>query len=43
MPSNGNHQVDGVINGNDVADELCVDFESAQETFANSRDKSCCT
>ena len=41
VPTNSNHQIYGVVDGYDVANELWVDFESADETFANSRDESC--
>jgi hypothetical protein len=41
VPTDSNHQINGVVDGHDVANELWVDFESADETFANSRDESC--
>lgn len=41
MPSDCNHQIDGVVNGNDIADEFIINFESAQKSFANSGDESC--
>ena len=40
MPRNSNHQIDWVVNRNYIADELCVDFESPDEAFANARNEA---
>lgn len=40
VPTDSNHQIDGVVDRNDVPNQLRVDFESANETFADSGDES---
>lgn len=40
VPCYGDHQVDGIIHGDDISDQGRVNFESAKETFSNSRDES---
>lgn len=40
VPTDSNHQIDGVVNRNEVTNQLRVDFESANETFADSGNES---
>jgi hypothetical protein len=40
MPSGSNHQIDWVVDRNDVTDQICVYLHDTKESFANSCDRS---
>ena len=40
VPRHGNHEINGVVDRNDVTHQFRIDFERAQKTFANTRDET---
>jgi hypothetical protein len=40
MPSGSNHQIDWIVNRNDVTDQICVYLHNTKESFSDSRDRS---
>ena len=41
VPGHCNHEVDGILDGDNVPDQVRVDLEGSQESLAHSGDKTC--